>query len=186
MMSTKKGFTLAEVLTTLMVIGIVAAMSIPALIGSTQKQELRVGFKKAVAALNQAAAMQMAAENEQSNFATTKDLANYLSEKLNTMGGVDGNAGFYTADGIYYKVLVAGDGGCPTSGAGMTSSTKCLIAVDVNGDKGKKVADIKTAPADNNLSDQFYVVFTGTNVVPAKAAGYLVAENVMIGRTVDK
>jgi prepilin-type N-terminal cleavage/methylation domain-containing protein len=41
-----KGFTLAEVLITLTIIGVVAAMSIPSLLNSTNKQEFVVALKK--------------------------------------------------------------------------------------------------------------------------------------------
>ena len=47
----RKGFTLAEVLTTLMVIGVVAAMTIPTLINSTDDQQYKVAFKKAVSGI---------------------------------------------------------------------------------------------------------------------------------------
>lgn len=46
------GFTLAEVLITLGIIGIVAAMTIPTLIKNTQDLELKTAYKKAYADLN--------------------------------------------------------------------------------------------------------------------------------------
>lgn len=49
-----KAFTLAEVLITLGIIGIVAAMTIPALMQNTQKQELRTGLKEAHSILSNA------------------------------------------------------------------------------------------------------------------------------------
>lgn len=48
------GFTLAEVLITLAVIGVVASMTIPALMNSTNKHEYVVGAKKAYSTLSQA------------------------------------------------------------------------------------------------------------------------------------
>lgn len=47
------GFTLAEVLITLVIVGIVAAMTIPTLVNNTQKQELVAGLKKAHSVLSQ-------------------------------------------------------------------------------------------------------------------------------------
>lgn len=53
-----KGFTLAEVLITLGIIGVVAAMTLPALVNQTQGQELETGLKKAYSVI-QAAYNQM-------------------------------------------------------------------------------------------------------------------------------
>jgi len=51
----KKGFTLAEILITLGIIGVVAAMTIPTLIANTRSQQYRSKFKKAISTLSQAA-----------------------------------------------------------------------------------------------------------------------------------
>ena len=50
----KKGFTLAEVLITLAIIGVVAALTIPSVIVKTQQQEFRTAAKKAYSVLSQA------------------------------------------------------------------------------------------------------------------------------------
>lgn len=57
---TKTGFTLAEVLITLGIIGVVAAMTIPNLIANTRSAQYRSTFKKAVSTLSQAARMSQA------------------------------------------------------------------------------------------------------------------------------
>ena len=59
-MTKRFGFTLAEVLITLGIIGVVAAMSIPTLIANTNSAKFRSQFKKTVATLNQAALMAQA------------------------------------------------------------------------------------------------------------------------------
>ena len=51
----ESAFTLAEVLITLGIIGVVAAMTMPALINQTNKKELHVAFQKTYSELNQAA-----------------------------------------------------------------------------------------------------------------------------------
>lgn len=53
----KKAFTLAEVLITLGIIGVVAAMTIPTLIANTRSQQYRSKFKKAISTISQAARM---------------------------------------------------------------------------------------------------------------------------------
>ena len=58
----KKGFTLAEVLITLAIIGIVAALTIPSLANGYQKRVLTTQLQKAYAELSQAGAMVVANE----------------------------------------------------------------------------------------------------------------------------
>ena len=50
----KNGFTLAEVLITLVIIGVISALAVPALIQNTQKQEYVSALKKAYSTLSQA------------------------------------------------------------------------------------------------------------------------------------
>ena len=60
--SLRKGFTLAEVLITLVIIGVVGALTVPALVQNTRKQEYVTALKKAYSTLSQAANM-IIAEN---------------------------------------------------------------------------------------------------------------------------
>ena len=50
----KKGFTLAEVLITLVIVGVVAALTIPTLVNKYREQALKSQFKKAFSTLSQA------------------------------------------------------------------------------------------------------------------------------------
>ncbi len=59
-MKKSSAFTLAEVLITLGIIGVVAAMTIPNLIANTNGAKFRSGFKKAISTLNQAGLMAQA------------------------------------------------------------------------------------------------------------------------------
>lgn len=59
-MNKRFGFTLAEVLITLGIIGVVAAMTIPTLIANTNGAKFRSQFKKTVSTLNQAGLMSVA------------------------------------------------------------------------------------------------------------------------------
>ena len=76
----KRGFTLAEVLITLAIIGVVAAIAIPSVISNTQQQEFKTGLRKAVSVLNSAITMNMALDGE-SPYDNT-DLYNYLSRHM--------------------------------------------------------------------------------------------------------
>ncbi|MDO5438225.1 MAG: type II secretion system protein [bacterium] len=109
-----KAFTLAEVLITLAIIGVVAAMSIPSVISNSQQQEFKTGLRKAVSVLNSAITMNMALDGE-----TPYDNANlfgFLQKHMSVMksttnmkayyypsGGWD-NAVFYTTDGMRFEL----------------------------------------------------------------------------------
>jgi len=53
MTNSKKGFTLAEVLITLLIIGIISSIVIPGLINDTRDAELHAAWKKAYSSINQ-------------------------------------------------------------------------------------------------------------------------------------
>ena len=110
------GFTLAEVLITLAIIGVVAALSIPAVISNSQQQEFKTGLRKAVSVLNSAITMNMALDGESpyDNANTFAYLQKHMSViKSSTtirgyywVGGGQGweNAVFYTNDGMRFEV----------------------------------------------------------------------------------
>ena len=62
-MMRKNGFTLAEVLITLGIIGVVAAMTIPTLISNTNGAQFKTAYKKVLSTMNQAVLMNIALEN---------------------------------------------------------------------------------------------------------------------------
>jgi len=62
-MMNKRGFTLAEVLITLGIIGVIAAMTVPTLMNNSTEMEFRSAFKKGLASLNQAVTMNVAIDN---------------------------------------------------------------------------------------------------------------------------
>ncbi len=70
-MTKRFGFTLAEVLITLGIIGVVAAMTIPTLISNTNGAQFKTAYKKALSTLNQAILMNIAMDDE--DFSTIGD-----------------------------------------------------------------------------------------------------------------
>ena len=115
------GFTLAEVLITLAIIGVVAAISIPSVISNTQQQEFKTGLRKAVSVLNSAITMNMAIDGESPY--DNANLFGYLQRHMSilksstmltydtytkTWGGYGDmsntmNANFYTSDGMRFE-----------------------------------------------------------------------------------
>ena len=53
-MDRKNAFTLSEVLITLVIIGVIAAITVPSLMNNTNAEEYRASLKKAISGLNQA------------------------------------------------------------------------------------------------------------------------------------
>ena len=112
------GFTLAEVLITLAIIGVVAALSIPAVISNSQQQEFKTGLRKAVSVLNSAITMNMALDGESPY--DNANLFGYLMKHMSVMktttnirywycvypkhapGDCYNNAAFYTTDGMRF------------------------------------------------------------------------------------
>lgn len=86
----KNCFTLAEILITLTIIGIVASMTIPSLLQKTQEQELRSAWKKTYSDLEQAMKRMMIengetildicsdSDSEQNADCMTKELSKYI------------------------------------------------------------------------------------------------------------
>ena len=79
----KKGFTLAEVLITLAVIGIVASMTIPGLMQSTNNEELKVAWRKKFAEISQIQLKLMT--NNEIPFTDSEDIYNIFKTNLNVM-----------------------------------------------------------------------------------------------------
>ncbi len=122
-----KGFTLAEVLITLAIIGVVAAISIPSVISNSQQQEFKTGLRKAVSVLNSAITINMALDGEtpydnsntmgffMKSMNVTRNVLN-LSEIFATYNYIDGancyNSAFYTTDGMRFEFV---EGICGTA-----------------------------------------------------------------------
>lgn len=122
-MTKRFGFTLAEVLITLGIIGVVAAMTIPTLIANTNSAKFRAQFKKTVSTLNQAGLMAQAqydfdyAGTDEACAANGKDnpeeKMTFCSLLNGTLTGATfvanlstlkrANSGSTTADGIAYS-----------------------------------------------------------------------------------
>ena len=74
------GFTLAEVLITLGIIGVVAAMTMPTLMNSTQGAQYKTAYKKALSAISQAVTLNVALDEW--NFADAKGSTPYTLKEM--------------------------------------------------------------------------------------------------------
>ena len=118
----RKAFTLAEVLITLAIIGVVAALTIPSVISNSQQQEFKTGLRKAVSVLNSAITMNMAIDGETPY--DNSNLFGYLIKHMAIMETTSRMVGkyftiapngynwdnwaFYTTDGMRFEVRHGG------------------------------------------------------------------------------
>ncbi|MDD3238151.1 MAG: prepilin-type N-terminal cleavage/methylation domain-containing protein [Candidatus Gastranaerophilales bacterium] len=161
----KKAFTLAEVLITLVIIGVIAAITIPSLLNNTNKEEYKTALKKSVSTLNNAISMEYAHTGKNiEDFTSVNDLQeNLFKKRMNVVSVPTGNetpipedeyslfempayAGsapssipsdefIYTADGIGYYVEPMSVGDCKYTSE-MLDPPCFGVVVDVNGSKG--------------------------------------------------
>jgi len=160
-----RGFTLAEALITLVIIGVIAALTIPAILVNTEQHEYKSALKKALSALNQVIELNIALEGygpieiESADMGNADDsIYNFFRKRMNVIstsnaydGGSTSNWAFFTADGMRYEFpsspsingakFNSSNSKCARANmnieddAGNYINDPCLIVVDVNGER---------------------------------------------------
>ena len=158
----KLGFTLAEVLITLVIIGVIAAMTVPTLMNNTNAQEFRSALKKAISSLNQAIEKEYAMEGlNVGDFDSANALVNDLFGKNLQVIEKDGSK-FITADGMIFNVTSFTPSSCD-----FENENSCgTITIDVNGEKGPN----KSTTSASHPRDQYVVNLYSQRVVAGDAA----------------
>lgn len=142
-------FTLAEVLITLGIIGVVAAMTIPTLLSATQEQEYKTGYKKAYSVAS--SAWQKAASEGNIVYRpswqdVSSKITNFNAFKANFKVVKDcnssNNSDCWASGDFYYKVYPASDAHAFVDASGMAWSLSSIdnvtgaeLLVDINGKK---------------------------------------------------
>ena len=187
-MTKRFGFTLAEVLITLGIIGVVAAMTMPTLMNSTQGAQYKAAYKKALSAISQGVTLNVALDG--ASFAeavsgastvgttgTTNSVANILNSRMNVVkanGGLgytitgasddtSNNTALFFNDGSVFS-FKASSAAC-SQDTNVTGHTECKGIIDVNGQKGPN----KTVACDGkawNAKDASCKVSSPTDVYP--------------------
>ncbi|MBQ7450731.1 type II secretion system protein [bacterium] len=115
MPSNKKAFTLAEVLITLSILGVVAALTIPSLVNRQNEMAAIVKLKKAISTYESIAEVYMA-ENEAVNLTgmlktnagdangNCDNVANYFKVVAESSAAADAKCIFTTADGVVWSI----------------------------------------------------------------------------------
>ena len=122
-LSQKRAFTLAEVLITLGIIGVVAAMSIPTLISNTNSARFKSQYKKTLSTLNQAALM--ATAQYDLNFASLTapcDFSTGRTVKPDTSASMCALINGTLSGATYYPMAYAVPGGYSINGTRKVAS----------------------------------------------------------------
>ena len=202
-----KAFTLAEVLITLGIIGVVAAMTMPTLMNSTNGAQYKTAYKKALSVLSQAVVLNVALDDydmSQTVAETANDSASLYNMFNNRMNVVKTEGNAYSASNANTTVkfgdtanytLYFNDGitftfpktaAACTEGNATTADAKCYGVIDVNGEKNpNKVVNCDTKAWNQggedckvtNPTDMYPVVLYDQTVLPATRA----AEAVLYG-----
>ena len=104
----KKGFTLAEILIALTLIGVIAALTLPGLIGDTQHRDISTSVKKAFNTLNNAYGMVYIDHNNADRWATSQaNVHNLLAGEMQTIGYHQNDTSILSSDGIRYQYTLS-------------------------------------------------------------------------------
>lgn len=183
-MKRQKAFTLAEVLITLGIIGVVAAMTMPSLLNATQDKQYVTAYKRGMATMSQAIAVNFALENTDLGSDTTA--LEIFKKRMNVTGlyhdgeiiyfndgtsvgkfGVSNGSGGYTPWGKSTEnVKQCTDPTTPGSDVGLADACKG-IGYDVNGKKGPNVVG----------KDMFLINFSKQGVLPGDARGLSIIQS---------
>jgi len=200
----KSAFTLAEVLITLAIVGVIASLTIPTLLQNTKKEEYVAGLKKSYSVLSQAYKLLESENNGNfsslitgSDGASEANLMNAFATKLNVIKNCGSGFGcwynsprkflngseqtpnleyYYGPDG--YGKAILNDG--------------TMILIDItsetctedkgtgplkNSTCGRIIVDINGAKAPNTIGrDIFYFFITKTGIVPFGAFDHTTCE----------
>ena len=179
----KSGFTLAEVLITLAIIGVVASLTLPALMTNTGEQQAMTAYKKIINTLNEAGQINAAVLGFDYSTVTgagkydddfTKDgkqtLGAIIHEQMNVSPGL-GSVKLGTATNC--AVLTDSTAICLGNYDAVTGTDAKTIIVDTNGTKGpNKLSSCGengcTTKKNKKLYDQYYVTLYRGQAFPGK------------------
>ncbi|MDD3150634.1 MAG: prepilin-type N-terminal cleavage/methylation domain-containing protein [Candidatus Gastranaerophilales bacterium] len=199
--SRKKGFTLAETLIVIAIIGIIASIVTPMLFGTTSDAELKAAWKKSYSDLSQVTQL-IAVDNGGTlagafpgDLAGTEDLKNAYASKLNiikdcsgtssyggTGSGVSEEGCWHTGANSWYSLNGTGRSGVSAPGLILNNgslmwfyinNSDCSFAVGNYQRCGYIWIDINGNKKPNTIGkDMFYVNITANSLIPSGARGF--------------
>ena len=148
-MTKRFGFTLAEVLITLGIIGVVAAMTMPTLMNSTQGAQYKAAYKKALSAISQGITLNVALDG--GNFSDT--VAGTAGVTTKPSDG-DSVASILNSRMNIVKASTAANAGYGTTGEGDNATTNFPATVKTckaTNDQTKKCTEYENVKPDTFL-----------------------------------
>ena len=208
-LTSKSGFTLAEVLITLGIIGVVAAMTMPTLMNQTNGAQFRTAYKKALSAISQAVTLNVALEEwnfaDATSTATDADqsiysllnkrmnvvrheeattITGYTPQKLKSDGsGYDGTYDLSGYNALFFNdgIMFAFNKGSKECSNDPTRTINlCEGFIDVNGIKPPN----KEVKCDEGTDDSDCVVKNPTDVYPVQFYDQTIVPNSPAARSV--
>jgi len=185
MQNSRKGFTLAEVLVTLAIIGVVAALTIPTLISSTNASKFTTALKKNLSTLNSVlqtnlANNDMGASDTDITTATTL-AAWFITGDATATAGTDAPTNLnvlkwaasdptsaWLTDGtrLTFYMTAGSTTGCANETADdftIATAGACYVMVDTNGDKKPNST---ATDAGDGAADVWVLGITPNSVIP--------------------
>ena len=183
----KNGFTLAEVLITLAIIGVVATLTLPSLMSNTAEQQSITAFKKIMNTLNEAGQMNAALEGFDYSIATIGDRGDYIENGDETLCSLinerlqvsDNASGGYGSTGECQgdETFVLRDGTAICLHNDYDDAGYWSIYVDTNGPKGPNLVSECAeegciTKSERHIRDQYPVTLSRGVATPGHWSGF--------------
>ena len=149
----RKGFTLAEILIALTILGVIAAITLPGILGDTQHRDIRAKVQKAYNTLNNAYSLAYIDNDNASKWATSQNAVhNLLASEMQTVNYTQNDTSILSKDGISYQYTPQGTDNTNCSGSILNSSnTEDTTATTITSYCGTMTANIK---GENDFTDR--------------------------------
>lgn len=166
----KKGFTFAEVMITLAILGIVAALILPGVIGNIQQKRYASGYKKSLNNMNKMVEKLYLNDGVTMNTFTNaknaqgkqkyKTWGDLISQNMNVQK-IDNKGNIYLSDGTMLIGIAKKTNTCGNKENSGETPHFCTIEIDVNGDAGpNKHSTGSIAKKNLKLGDRFFILFS--------------------------
>jgi len=163
----RKGFTIAEILIALTILGVIAAITLPGIIGDTQHRDIRAKVQKAYNSLSNAYSLAYIDNDSASKWASSQAAVhNLLAAQMHTLHYTQGDSYILSNDGISYQYTsVSAD--C-TGSVVNSSNAEDTTAKTITSYCGTMIANIK---GENDFTDRpgintFAFYLTDSGFVP--------------------